>query len=106
MELQPKEISKLQTYAVDYYGIAIRFFKLPDNNILLNTNDVCQVLGITNRAYDEDLSISGLDLVSAVSIASKYNINFTQWLNRTFSTYKQENTLRAEYEDRWMPEPF
>jgi hypothetical protein len=97
-------MNPIYTSIADYYGIPIRCRTLPDNNILLNTDDVCHVLRITNRAVDDDLNISSLDLVSSVSIASTYNIDFTQWLNRTFSTYKQENSMRAEYENIWVSE--
>jgi hypothetical protein len=78
MELQPKDLNKLDTFVANYYGISVRYLKLPGNNVLLNTNDICYALGIINRSVDEDLSISCLDLVSAVSIANGYSIDFTQ----------------------------
>ena len=88
----------MDVFIAEYNGIPVRFLKLPDKGLLLNTADLCKILRITNRSTDEDLGLPWLDLVSAVSIASTRSIDFSQWLNETFGGYKMETSDRATWD--------
>jgi hypothetical protein len=48
-------------------------FHHPENQLLLNTEDVCKVLGDVDRPEGTDLAESGLDLTSAITLALQYN---------------------------------
>jgi len=51
----------------DFYGTPIRYrtFGPNNNDLLLETEDICKVLGITDRPEGSDLALKEMDLASA-----------------------------------------
>lgn len=85
----------------EYHDSRIRFITLSDNGLLLNTIDVCSVLGITDRPADSVLSLPCLDLASAVIVASAQDIDFAMWLNENFASYNSQQLLHPQCDDNW-----
>lgn len=85
----------------EYHDSRIRFITLPDNGLLLNTIDVCSILGITDRPAGSVLSLPCLDLASAVIEAGAQNIDFAMWLNETFASYNSQQLLYPQCDDNW-----
>jgi hypothetical protein len=85
----------LEVRAAEYAGHRIRFIEGPETQLLLNTEDVCGVLGRVERPEGSDLAESGLDLTSAVTVALQYgDEEFAMWLNERFGRYDLETLVR------------
>jgi hypothetical protein len=82
-------------------GRQIRFLELPPNGLLLNTKDVCRVLGITERPDGTELSQPSLDLASAIGIAAGRDEDFALWLNERFVQYNPQSLVRPNLDDDW-----
>lgn len=83
----------------DFNGTNIRYvsFGKDGNDLLLNTEDVCRVLGITERPEGTDLGLKDMDLASAGVYAMKYdNVKFFEWLQEEFAGYSLEVLLRPQ----------
>src|SRR5437764_3591468 len=88
----------------EYEGHQIRFLALPDGGLLLNTKDVCGVLGITDRPAGTELGEPCLDLVGAIRTALSEDVgdvDFVEWLQDTFMQYRDETLLRPRCDDEW-----
>lgn len=63
-------------------------FGTDGNDLLLNTEDICKVLGITERPEGTDLALKGMDLQSAGLYALRYDNNeLFEWLQEQFAGY-------------------
>lgn len=88
----------------EYEGNRIRFLALPDGGLLLNTKDVCAVLGISDRQAGTELGEPCLDLVSAIRAALSEDVSdvdFVEWLQDTFMQYRDETLLHPRVDDEW-----
>ncbi len=84
----------------DYKGNKIRFIKLPGNELLLNTKDICSVLRISNRPVGTALSQPCMDLASAINAAGS-NTDFVMWLNETFTNCNLATLVHPQCDDDW-----
>lgn len=85
----------------EYDGNEIRFLRLPENGLLLNTKDVCGLLGVKVRPPGTALSQPCLDLASAIGIAGQNNADFAMWLNEAFAGYDLETLIHPRCNDEW-----
>lgn|GEM_PF-3266549 len=89
----------MENKTADFNGTAIRYITFGNdrNDLLLNTEDVCEVLGITERPEGTDLALQNMDLASAGVYAVKYdNVEFFEWLQGEFAGYSLEVLLRPQ----------
>jgi hypothetical protein len=80
-----------------FNGTIIRYvtFGKDGNDLLLNTEDICRVLGITDRPEGTDLALKDMDLQSAGVFALRYDKHlFFEWLQEEFAGYSLEVLLR------------
>ena len=89
----------------EYNEQQIRFLELPPSGLLLNTKDVCMVLGIIERPEGDELADPSLDLTSAVLIAAGYDDAFAMWLHETFAGYDIETLVGPPLDDDWTNVP-
>lgn len=70
-------------------------FGTDGKDLLLNTEDICRVLDITNRPEGTDLAFKDMDLQSASLYALRYDNNeFFEWLQEEFVGYSPEVLLK------------
>lgn len=89
----------MENKTAKFNGTIIRYvtFGKDGNDLLLNTEDVCGVLGITERPEGTDLALKDMDLASAGVYAVSYdNSNFFEWLQEEFTGYNLEVLLRPQ----------
>lgn len=93
--------------STDYNGKTIKYIAFPDKEVLLNTQDVCKVLGIKERPGGTILGETSIDIGEAtINALSKdiNNIDFAEWLQETFIGYKMagmQSTLVKSYDKEW-----
>jgi hypothetical protein len=92
---------KLNVQTAEYNGQQMRFLEVPSNGLLLNTKDVCRVLGITERPDGTELNRPSLDLASAVGVAAARDEDFALWLNERFGQYNPQALDRPNVDDDW-----
>jgi hypothetical protein len=85
----------------EYNGQQIRFLAGPDNALLLNTKDVCGVLGITERPDGTELSQPSLDLASAIGVAAARDEDFALCLHERFARYNPQALDHPNLDDDW-----
>ena len=85
----------------EYNGQQIRFLEGPDNGLLLNTKDVCGVLGITERPDGTELSQPSLGLASAIGVAVARDEDFALWLDERFARYNPQALDHPNLDDDW-----
>jgi hypothetical protein len=91
----------METFTANYDGKQISFLKLPDNDLLLRTKDICRILGILDRPDDSALGQPCLDLASAANLALASDPEFAMWLNETFAGYNLETLVHPRCDDDW-----
>ena len=87
----------MENKTATFNGTIIRYvtFGKDGNDLLLNTEDICRVLGITDRPEGTDLALKDMDLQSAGVYALRYdNDEFFEWLQEEFAGYSLEVLLR------------
>ena len=85
----------------EYNGQQRRVLEGPDNGLLLNTKDVCRVLGITERPDGTELSQPSLDLASAIGIATTRDEDFALWLDERSAGYNPQAVYHPNLDDDW-----
>jgi len=91
----------METSIVNYESKPILFLKLPGNDLLLKTTDICNVLGIVDRPANSALARPCLDLASAVNLALAQDEDFGMWLTETFAGYNLETLVHPVCDDDW-----
>lgn len=74
----------------NYQGSRIRYYVFSGNDLLLNANDVCAILGIQQGTFTGKY----IDLAEAVSSAILDSNAFGDWLLTKFSGYNQTVSAR------------
>lgn len=82
----------------------MRFLRLPDNGLLINTKDFCSILDIQNRPSGTDIGASSLDLASAIRIGYGYDQDFGEWLRQNFDGCNPQTLVQAGLDDEWAIE--
>ena len=95
-----KTIPMIGIFVANYAGESISCLRLPDNDLLLKTQDVCRILGISNRPAGSALDQPCLDLASAINLASPDD-QFAMWLTETFAGYNPETLVHPQCDDDW-----
>ena len=89
----------MENKTADFNGTTIRYitFGNDGNDLLLNTEDVCKVLGITEHREGTDMALQDMDLGQRGVYAVKYdNVEFFEWLQEEFAGYSLEVLLRSQ----------
>jgi prophage antirepressor-like protein len=90
---------------VSFSGHEIRVLDRTPHGLLLNTVDVCSILGITDRQSGTDLGQPCLDLVTAMNLALGRNHAFVEWLIETFNGHPVETLVRPTCDYDWSNRP-
>lgn len=89
--MEPKRLN-FNKATVRYYA-----FGEADRDLLLDTADVCKILGISQRPEGSDLASKYIDLQSASVYAMQGgNIEFYEWLGESFAGYSLEVLVRPQ----------
>jgi hypothetical protein len=89
----------MQVFVANFNNNPIRYIKLPDNGLLINTKDYCLIAGITERPSGHVLAQPCLDIVSAINFSG--SADFAIWLNETFVGYNIETLVHPTCNDEW-----
>lgn len=84
-----------------YAGQRLRFLEFPGGGLLLNTKDVCAIVGIRQRKAGSILAQSCLSLDDALLATTRHNIDFVQWLLVKFADYEVGTEVRPHCDDDW-----
>lgn len=91
----------------DYKEIIIRYTVVSDNGILLNTADVCAVLGVTTRGGEAAGGIFSepcMDVAGVIQASfteGKDDAEFVDWLEETFVGYELRTPICPNCDDDW-----
>jgi hypothetical protein len=88
----------------DYKGNIIRYTVVSDNGILLNTKDVCAVLGISERNPNDIYCEPCMDVAGVIEASFTEGRNdeeFIDWLQETFIGYELRTPIRPNCDDDW-----
>ncbi|MFL6216647.1 MAG: hypothetical protein ACJ74J_22380 [Blastocatellia bacterium] len=75
----------MEQLETNYQGNRVRYYIFGGNDLLLNANDVCAILGAKPDIFREKY----IDLAEAVSSAILDSNTFGDWLLTKFSSYNQ-----------------
>jgi hypothetical protein len=87
-----------------YKQDTIRYTIVSDNGILLNTKDVCRVLGIDERASGGVFCEPCMDIAGVIKAAlteGKDDVEFVDWLEANFVGYEMRTPIRPNCDDDW-----
>ena len=87
----------METKTAYFNNTPIRYYTFGKDNrdLLLNTADICKILGITERPEESDLAEQDIDLASAgVYAMNNENVKFFEWLQEEFAGYSLEVLVR------------
>lgn len=96
---------RMRMFTAHFSGHEIRVLDLAPHGLLLNTVDVCSILGIPDRQPGTDLGQPCLDLVTATNLAIGRNQDFVEWLIETFDGHPVETMVRPICDDDWSNLP-
>jgi len=75
----------MEQLETNYQGNRVRYYVFGGNDLLLNANDVCAILGTNPNTFSQKY----IDLAEAVSSAILDSNTFGDWLLSKFSGYNQ-----------------
>lgn len=75
----------MEQLETNYQGNRVRYYVFGGNDLLLNANDVCAILGAGPDTFHQKY----IDLSDAVSSAILDSSTFGDWLLAKFSSYNQ-----------------
>jgi len=88
-----------------YKDQKIRFIILPDNGVLLNTSDICKVIGVEKQERYGELTEPEIDKASAViatlAVGNDEALDFVDWLVETFINFNDGTLVRPSGNDLW-----
>jgi len=82
----------MEELETNYQGSKLRYYILGGNDLLLNANDTCSILG----AKPDSFSGKYIDLADAVSASILDNHTFGDWLLAKFSGYNAKVSARPD----------
>lgn len=88
----------------NYKGNIIRYHVVSDNGILLNTKDVCAVLGIAAPVSGSIFCEPCMDVAGVIEAAltnGHDDTEFLDWLEKTFIGYEMRTPIRPNCDGDW-----
>lgn len=80
----------MKPQTAEYQEQSIRYYALPNNDLLLNSIDVYRILDVAERPADKYL-----DLAGAIEVAyDADDEDFAEWLQDTFIEYNLQTLVR------------
>jgi hypothetical protein len=94
----------MKVETADYKGNIIRFHVVSDNGILLNTKDVCAALDIEMNCEGSlfcEPCMDMADVIEASFTEGRDDVEFIDWLQKTFVGYELRTPIRPNCDDDW-----
>jgi hypothetical protein len=85
----------MEKQTVEYNEQPLTYYT-SNNNLLLDTRDVCKIAGIPDSKTEKgtDLGEPTCDLVTAITATQSYNEEFSEWLLEYFAGFNVDVKVR------------
>jgi len=70
----------METHSLEYKGKQLRYYTSDDNELLLDTKDLCHILSLTDRELGTELAAPYINYSSALMDTCDKDAEFAAWL--------------------------
>lgn len=91
----------MQLSVEKFGGEEIRYLKLDNGGVLLNSKDLCSILSITDRSTTPELLPPCINLTHAIQHAARINIDFALWIRDTFMGCYSDSPVTSIPNNEW-----